>query len=245
MFLKNKISFVTIYEKWFECKTIENANGYKVFCYRNSFLNSKTPLFIKEKKYTLITDLTQDLDTIFSLFKKNTRNKINKVKKIESFSYSINQIDKEAFVDFYNQLAKAKKLPVMQISRFAKYGNRLHFFSAYLDGELTNVQVYLVDNENKIGRALYSVSTIHGLEDKEKRDRIGFINNYLHWESMKYLKEMGCSIYDWGGYGNDEKNKELAGIDRFKKSFGGEILEMYDYYSIPFYILDKIKYYFL
>ena len=58
---------------------------------------------------------------------------------------------------------------------------------------------------------------------------------------MEYFKDNNYEIFDWGGYGNDENNKALAGIDKFKKSFGGEITSRYDYLSIPFFILTKIK----
>jgi len=103
------------------------------------------------------------------------------------------------------------------------------------------VQVYIKDDENKIARLLFSVSTIYGLDDKTKRNKIGWINKALHWKSILYFKEKGYKEYDWGGYSNNPNNKELAGIDKFKKAFGGEIIQVYDYYSIGFYILNQLK----
>jgi hypothetical protein len=45
---------------------------------------------------------------------------------------------------------------------------------------------------------------------------------------MLRLKEMGVTRYDWGGMFEDESAPERAGINGFKKNFGGQPERTYD-----------------
>jgi len=242
MLLKYKINNINIYEKFFAEKENDfNVNSLKFIVYRDARVNLKFWKYKQDIKYTLINDLSKEEDEIFASFTSNIRNEIRKVEKIDNFSYSYNTITMLEFIEFYNSFAISKGLNPLRERRIKKYAGNLFYLSAYLKDKLTNVQVYIVDKENKIVRLLYSVSTIHSLEDKQRRKNIGFINKFLHWQAISYFKKNNFLIFDWGGYGNDPNNKTLAGIDKFKKSFGGEIIEIYDYYSIPFFILKSIK----
>ena len=57
----------------------------------------------------------------------------------------------------------------------------------------------------------------------------------LHWEAIKYGKQLGCKTYDlWGSYKNDpQENDPWWGIYRFKKGFGGTE-KSFPTYEIPF-----------
>lgn len=57
----------------------------------------------------------------------------------------------------------------------------------------------------------------------------------LHWKSILEAKKSGCRIYNFGAVG-----EEYRGVSRFKKSFGGELLEHSDSYDLvlkPFWYL--------
>lgn len=54
---------------------------------------------------------------------------------------------------------------------------------------------------------------------------VSIANRYLHKADMMYFKEMGKTVYDWGGAGLRE---EVKNITEFKESFGGEELWYYD-----------------
>lgn len=49
----------------------------------------------------------------------------------------------------------------------------------------------------------------------------------LHWKSIIEVKKIGLKIYNFGAVG-----KEFEGISRFKKHFGGELLEHSDSYDL-------------
>ena len=57
-----------------------------------------------------------------------------------------------------------------------------------------------------------------------KKNVIGMANRMLHIEDMYYFKDAGLKVYDWGGAGTAE---DVAGITKFKKSFGGEQVVFY------------------
>lgn len=57
----------------------------------------------------------------------------------------------------------------------------------------------------------------------EKADRAFFAraNRWLHWRDMLGFKQAGLRHYDWGGLFEDESVPGHAGINNFKREFGG------------------------
>ncbi len=239
MLIKYKLKALTFYEDWFSLKP---CSMYKIFIvYRGSKINKKT-FYIKKKKWTLVSDLTLDEDEIKQQFTSTFRNQINKVKKNLDIKIIFDGININEFLEFYNrQFAKAKNLAYLKKYQLEKFNNKIFFISGYFEDKLTNMQAYIYDENQKKVRLLHSASIIHVIEDNKKRNIVGWINKALHFETMKCFKKLEYKEFDWGGYGNDESNKATSGIDKFKDSFGGKKIKLYDYYSISFYILSKIK----
>ncbi len=130
---------------------------------------------------------------------------------------------------------------MMQNTLSSSFNGNVLYVSAYIDDELSNIHVYIFDNDKKIARFLHSVSTIHGIDDSTKRNLIGCINRYLYWQAIVYFSEQDYLTMDMGGYSNDENDKAKIGIDQYKKSFSGEVIKIFFYQSFPLYILSKIK----
>lgn len=70
---------------------------------------------------------------------------------------------------------------------------------------------------------LFSVSTFRS--DSSLRNLAGRMNKMLHIKDMRWFRDRGVFWYDWG---NISRSGEQAGIDQFKVSFGGEVLEQYN-----------------
>jgi len=229
-------------EPWFASKVpTEDASLLDLYCYRDSTVDSDTFGLKKEKKYTLTHDLTQDEEDLFSSFKSNVRNEIRKHSKIENFVYHADFKSKTLFIEFYKAFAKAKGLASIEARSIDKYGENLFYIYAYLEEELTNMQVYIMDEESGTIRLLHSISTLYDEQhDKQKQAKIGWINRYLHWYTMLHFKKRLFKTFDWGGYTNDP-DSPLAGIDKFKASFGGKKTVLYDYYSLPYYAIKVLK----
>jgi lipid II:glycine glycyltransferase (peptidoglycan interpeptide bridge formation enzyme) len=228
-------------ELWFSSNVpLERFSLLKLCCYRDIRVNRDTFGLKKEEKYTLVHDLTLSQDSLFSTFKPNVRNEIRKHEKINNFFYHANFNSKLLFLNFYKKFAEAKKLPHLQEHSIAKYKDNLFYVHGTLEGKLTNLQVYLVDKESGIVRLLHSISTLYEESDKQKKAKIGWINRYLHWYTMLYFKAENFKIFDWGGFSNNP-NSSLAGIDKFKASFGGEQIKLYDYYTLPYYSMKLLQ----
>lgn len=81
---------------------------------------------------------------------------------------------------------------------------------------------------------------LHGASSSQDRNLMApFL---LHWELMKEAKGRGLKFYDWWGIAsNDDPKDPWAGITRFKKGFGGEVVQ---YPGTFDYVLKPIGYWF-
>jgi lipid II:glycine glycyltransferase (peptidoglycan interpeptide bridge formation enzyme) len=84
---------------------------------------------------------------------------------------------------------------------------------------------------------------LHGASSEQDRNLMApFL---LHWELMKEAKTKGLRFYDWWGIASSDDPKDpWAGLTRFKKGFGGEVVKYpgtFDYVIKPFgYLFYKI-----
>jgi hypothetical protein len=236
-----KIKGLALNELWFASKlSLSKISLLGFYCYRDTLVKNPLKSLKKEVKYTLVNDLSLEKDAIFSAFKSNVRNEIRKCEKIETFSYESNHTNKEVFLEFYSRFAEAKKLVSIEERAINKYGQNLFYVSASLNDSLTNMQVYLIDKESEIVRLLHSISTLYEEKDKHRRAEIGWVNRYLHWQTILHFKALNFKTFDWGGYTNDP-HSGLAGIDKFKASFGGKKVELYNYYTLPYYCIKRLQ----
>jgi hypothetical protein len=92
------------------------------------------------------------------------------------------------------------------------------------------MHAYFIDYKENTGRLYYSASK--RLNDNADKKLIGYANRYNHHEDMLTLKLKGMRIYDWGGayVGNTDKVK--INITKFKRGFGGQLVQPISYYSL-------------
>jgi hypothetical protein len=75
--------------------------------------------------------------------------------------------------------------------------------------------------------------------DADHRNLVGRANRWLHWRDMLAFKRLGVTRYDWGGVFEDDSTPVRAGINNFKRSFGGR-LERRCEYAVPVSALGRI-----
>lgn len=85
---------------------------------------------------------------------------------------------------------------------------------------------YLVCGE--ISWLMHSASSFRE-GNTEFRSFVGRANRWLHWRDMIAFKRSGKTCYDWGGMFMDESAPDRAGINNFKRSFGGSLVHRFDY----------------
>ena len=179
---------------------------------------------------SLINDLTVEEDAIADTFGKHCRQHIRRAEtkdglRMEFITDPENRLDE--FRAFYDAFARQKALgPSYREWLVAACKVRqLVLTSACLDGEALVWHAYVVSG--KTARLQYTGSCFRN-RDSDYRALVGRANRWLHWKDMLRLKGLGMERYDWGGIFEDESAPDRAGINSFKREFGGQPVRTYD-----------------
>jgi lipid II:glycine glycyltransferase (peptidoglycan interpeptide bridge formation enzyme) len=133
----------------------------------------------------------------------------------------------DQFCEFFDAFARQKSLEPADRKWLtaACKARQLALASAFRDGEALVWHAHVVCGNT--ARLQYSGSAFRNREN-DYRALVGRANRWLHWKEMLRFKEMGLERYDWGGLFEDESVPERAGINNFKKDFGGRQECTYD-----------------
>jgi hypothetical protein len=178
---------------------------------------------------TLFTDLSVPLEVIYDNFdKKSTRYPIRRAEQIlqSNPSWQIEPPgehrteDDTVIVEFYNR----KNIGTITVEVLKRSVTRPNWLSSRVVycGDVVLVRTYICDRDAGIVRSLYAVTK--EVPNEIKHD-LGHLSRMLCWVDIQHFKREGYRLYDWGGV---SKHGELAGIDSFKKSFGGKPAVIYD-----------------
>lgn len=177
--------------------------------------------------YTLVTDLNQEEERIFSCFKSNVRNEIRSVSKIENVTiqrYQSNDISNDFIWDiierhrhFHDTKGLKNEDRDVLMNRYSSLVEMGDLeISICLVGDRPMVfHVYIVDED----LVALNMSFSDFREHIDSAKIYGNLNRYLHWEDMKYFKSKGLKSYDWGGY--NDTDSCMANVSKFKAGFGG------------------------
>jgi len=208
------------------CNNLQNFSNYDIIrIYQSYDKCSYTNEF-----YTLITDLENDILDIRKKFTKSIKSEINKNIKKDNIRIqiitnpSIEDIDKimihyEKFVllkELSNDFDYTKK-------SLSAISHNLVIFKAIYENIDIVYHSYIFDKQSKIVKLKTSASLRDNL-DKEMMNLISRTNKRMHFEAIKYFKEDGFKIYDWGGV---DYNMESS-VSQFKKHFGGDLICFYE-----------------
>lgn len=162
-----------------------------------------------------VLDLTQNEDVIFSNIHSKHRNVIKKAQKEDVGVFE--DTSEQGIYDFYKigveTYARSNK-EALEIAYLLKY-----FFALNKTG---NIKIFFAKKDNVIqAGAIFLVSkhmSIYWHGASINNCATGS-SNLLQWEAIKYFKQNGTKIYDFGGCSDlDEKAKSIS---RFKSRFGG------------------------
>lgn len=178
---------------------------------------------IRTEQKTLVTDLTLSEEEIFSRIDKKFRYEIRRGEKemiqtrqLDGMEicrdFSILNRFRECFDEMISKKGLKQRFNVEVLRKYARRGI-LHVSVAYLDGDPAVYHSY-VDDGRRV-RCWHSCSI---REDSGESRAIGRANRLLHWNDIRYFKDRGFTLYDWGGIFDLGLTN---GIDHFKASFGG------------------------
>jgi hypothetical protein len=221
---------VVVYgEVWFEEEPPANAAvDIVVYRYRRApIANARTtPL------HSLCTDLCGPSDAIAAQFNATCRRHIRHAEAKDGLRHEViaeaEAVDGlEEFSAFYDTFARQKVLRPADRHWLARAAaeRRLVLSCASRDGTRLVWHAHL-----RSGRTVslaYSASWFRGM-DGDYRSLVGRANRWLHWRDMLCFQEAGVHCYDWGGMFENESTPERAGINRFKRDFGGQPVHSYE-----------------
>jgi lipid II:glycine glycyltransferase (peptidoglycan interpeptide bridge formation enzyme) len=166
---------------------------------------------------------------LFSNFAKNTKYEINRALNKDNIIIETPDPlkNKEFFYLFYNEFAKLKRrrpIDKNQIDLLID-NNMFVIRTASYNSEVLVIHTYVTGNNR--ARLMHSASLFRAYDDNLHRNLIGRANRLLHWEDIKYFKNLKYAIYDFGGIDLDSSNSETRTINEFKKGFGGRIVKEY------------------
>ncbi len=169
----------------------------------------------------LVINLENDIETLFANMTSKHRNMIRRAEK-DGVVFKIGGIE---LLDDYccldEQTWERSNKPAVNRKI---YENKLKYMPtstfiaiSYFDG-IPQSGIFAYYNK-QIMYYMYGASA--------DRPYIG-ANNFLHWEVMKEMKSRGVKKYSFVGFRIDvEQDSKLAGIQHFKKGFGGELVKGY------------------
>lgn len=208
--------------------------------YLDCYTSQKPSAFQTVYRHTLITDLRQDETAIFDNFPKDTRNQIRRCEREQHFSLNLHT-SMEQLISLYDTFAQTRGLSSYSMQDATSFGHdNYRIFSIEHEGKPIICHMYLLSAETGVSNLLISAATDKYNDDQDMRRAMGHANRCLHWQGMKQLKASGFHTYDWGGYALDTDDPALQGINRFKKTFNGQLTPIYNYYSPAYAFIEQV-----
>lgn len=187
---------------------------------------------IVDEHITVVNDLQTSDDELQAVFKKNVRYEIRRAVRegvtVSHYSQETLSYDSDivtSFVQAYKECANSiDGYNLMDVFSERKLRNFIDNKCIHISvAEKEDVKIYHVYvHDEKETVLIYSISNFRA--NKEDEYIAGMANKLLHFEDMKYFRDLGLSIYDWGNISSDT---DFNGIDVFKMSFGGNISKCY------------------
>lgn len=234
---KKKFYFWKLTDVWFRFeKGIHNLFSLRKYSYVQHHEQIKNSFCFKEVSHTLVTDLTQDSESILSAISKSVLKESKKAES-EGITCFFNN-DVEKFIQFYNKFAGNRQLYQFNKKFISEYEDFNTVAYAVKDDEILSAHFYLISKKFKVVRSFLSGSRI--ADQQFDKRTLGMANKFLKVEAIHYFKKNNFKTFDYGGIVLNTENQSLKGITEYKMSFGGKVTTDISYLSPVYYILLKI-----
>jgi hypothetical protein len=219
--------FAAYGEVWFD-EPVPNAARVDVVMFR------RRPRPVETRRcvpfLSLVNDLSVGREKIIAGFGSSNRWQIRRAESRDEFESDVFQDPRaeiDDFIRFYDEFALQKGLQraygrglraacdagQLVLTR-ARCAQRTLVWHAYIKCQLRIVLIH-------------SASHFRNLQHVDRR-LPARANRWLHWRDMMHFQDCGLLEYDWGGLFEDESDSEHAGINNFKREFGGHAERTFD-----------------
>lgn len=237
MIIIKRKAFILPYSQIWFAKDIPTSSIWNISTYKQSQFTGNRLGFTKKEFKTTEIDLSQPIEQIFKNFSNTVKNEIRRVQQ-EQVVINIEK-NLELFLEFFNKFAMEKGINAISIDQLTSHRNNNFLSFAISSEEIISAHYYLVDIQSSRARLLYSASA--RFSDSDNRNFIGRSNKLLHFEDLKYFKEIGIKTFDFGGITIPAITKEQIGINKFKESFGGYQKSYFEYNSLLYNIISHFN----
>lgn len=215
-------------EVWFD-EEVPADPGVDVVVYRQR--QQPVPGIRYTPFLTMISDLAVAEDAITEPFVNTCRYHIRRADskdglRAEFITEPESRLDE--FCDYFDAFAKQKSIDPTSREWLeqARKAGQLVLTSASCQDAVLAWHAYFVSGN--LSWLEHSASSFRDV-GPEHRNLVGRANRWLHWRDMLGFKASGITRYDWGGMFQDESTPERAGINNFKRGFGGRLEHRYEY----------------
>lgn len=234
-----RLYFFKIYDNWFECKyNLKDLLAFNVYWHVKMQGKKKVPM-VKSISHTVELALNLTEEEIFSKFSKQIRQQ-SRIAENEGITVKFNA-DPTDFINFFNEFAAKKNNSMvgkLTKERIDIMGRQIEFCFALYNGQVLAAHSYLVDRNT--GMVRHQHSATKRLDENFDRNLIGRANKYLTVKNILHYKEQGYATFDFGGYAADTTDESLAGINKYKLLFGGDVVPSTNYHSYSYWVFKKL-----
>ena len=225
--LRMKGKVATYAEIWFE-EEAPASPGVDILVARQR--SAPAPGIPCKHFLSIVNDIGGPEDAVMGTFAKDCRYQIRRAGKdgltAEFITSPAARIDE--FREFYDGFAKVKSItPASRLwLEAAAASGQLVLTTASCKGSVLIWHAYLV-----VGNTCWlehSASYFRG-GNGEFTHLVGRANRWLSWQDILAFRGRGITRYDWGGLWPDESTHDRAGINGYKRSFGGRVEERWEY----------------
>ena len=212
---------------WFDADAFINSTSPISILHSNKELD-KIRFSVKLNSKTFHLDLSPTTQEIFEAFEpKSARYPIRKAER-DGVIVKKAETDKERndFFLFFKEFADKKQFPLIKADELNSYDV---FYALSSSGEFLGGLAFVKSPDRSVYRYKHGATSYKYNE-----------NDLLLWTAIRYAKEAGYSIFDFGGVTPtyDEKSYYFRQY-KFKAKFGGDLVDFYTYIKIrrPFSLL--------
>ena len=162
-------------------------------------------------------------DEVMSGFRSDWRNRIRKAERKGVYCKAMGVEGLEDFYPLMIDTGKRDNFPIRSSEYFRRFieglGDNCKLFICYadIDGKETPLSGAIGVNYSGVFTYVYGASS--------NENRSLYPNYLMQWTMIEYALKKGCKLYDFGGIPcYDNENDSKYGIYRFKKGFGGEVV---------------------
>ena len=180
-------------------------------------------------------DLRKEPEEIFAGFSSSMRQDIRRAMRDDE--YVIERQEKpsfteiESFCKYFNVFSRQKGIYTLQAKQLMPFVEKDAFTLTKAMSRENGATLYMmtyIRDESRVS-AFHGCSHFRSAKGSIAR-KLAQANKYLQYQNMLYFRDEGRSLYDLGGYYEDENNEPVSGIDKFKKGFGGEKFLEYSFF---------------